>query len=54
MMQLQGSLSIEAMCGLAQVSRAGYYRSLREAAPEEEQMQVRAAIQEIALAHKRR
>ena len=53
-MQLQGILSIEAMCGLAQVSRAGFYRSLQAAAPEEEQMQVRAAIQEIALAHKRR
>ena len=27
-MSLQGSLSIERMCYLAQVSRAGFYRSL--------------------------
>jgi putative transposase len=54
MMQLQGSLSIERMCALAQVSRASYYRSLAETAPEEEEMQVRAAIQEIVLEHRRR
>ena len=29
-MSLQGSLSIERMCQLAQVSRAGFYRSLQE------------------------
>lgn len=42
------------MCALAGVSRAGYYRHLAEERPEEEQQLVRAAIQEIALAHKRR
>lgn len=53
-MQLQGGLSIERMCGLAQVSRAGFYRSLAEVSPDEEQLAVRAAIQEVVLAHRRR
>ena len=42
------------MCYLAQVSRASYYRHLVVAAPDEEKMAVRQAIQEIALAHHRR
>lgn len=42
------------MCRLAEVSRAGYYRNLLERHPEEEDVEVRAAIQEIALAHHRR
>jgi len=42
------------MCQQAGVSRAGYYRSLAEKHPDEEEQQVRAAIQEIALLHKRR
>lgn len=42
------------MCWLARVSRAGYYRSLLEQHPEEEEAEVRAAIQEIALGHHRR
>ena len=42
------------MCWLAGVSRAGYYRSLIEQHGEEEGMEVRAAIQEIAVAHQRR
>ena len=54
MMSLQGSLSIERMCKLAGVSRATFYRSLREQQPVEEDMEVRSAIQEIALAHRRR
>jgi putative transposase len=41
------------MCELAVVSRAGYYRHLAERAPDEEEMKVRAAIQEIALQHRR-
>jgi transposase InsO family protein len=36
------------------VSRAGYYRHLQEKAPEEEEMEVRAAIQEIFLHHRQR
>jgi putative transposase len=42
------------MCWLAGVSRAGYYRALRQQHPEEEDVEVRAAIQEIALQHHRR
>ena len=53
-MSLQGSLSIERMCELARVSRAGFYRSLREQRPVEEEMEVRSAIQQIALGHRRR
>jgi putative transposase len=53
-MPVQGSLSVERMCQLAQVSRAGYYRSFQERCPVEEQMQVRSAIQEIVVEHRRR
>ena len=53
-MSLQGSLSIERMCQLAQVSRAGFYRSLQEHQPVEEEMEVRSTIQQIVLAHRRR
>jgi putative transposase len=53
-MPLQGSLSIERMCQLAGVSRAGFYRSLQERAPVEEEMEVRSTIQAIAVEHRRR
>jgi len=53
-MPMQGSLSIERMCHLVEVSRAGFYRFLKERMPVEEDMEVRSAIQEIALAHRRR
>jgi putative transposase len=53
-MSLQGKLSIERMCQLAQVSRAGFYRSLQERLPEQEEMEVRATIQQIVLQHRRR
>jgi transposase InsO family protein len=53
-MPMQGSLSIERMCELANVSRAGFYRSLQEQAPLEESMEVRSAIQRTALEHRRR
>jgi transposase InsO family protein len=53
-MSLQGSLSIERMCQLAQVSRAGFYRWLPEPAPVKEEMEVRATIQQIVLEHRRR
>jgi len=52
-MSLQGSLSIERMCQLAQVSRAGFYRSWQERLPVEEEMEVRATIQQM-LEHRRR
>ena len=54
MMPLLGSLSIERMCQLAQVSRAGFYRSLQGGAPPQEDMEVRSAIQRIAVEHRRR
>ena len=53
-MSLQGSLSIERMCQLAQVSRAGFYRSLQESQPVKEEMEVRSTIQQIVLEHRRR
>ena len=53
-MSLQGNLSIERMCQLAQVSRAGFYRSLQERLPVEEEMEVRSTIQQIVLEHRRR
>jgi transposase InsO family protein len=53
-MRLQGSLSIERMCQLAGVSRSGFYRSLQERAPVEEDMEVRSVIQQIAVEHRRR
>ena len=53
-MSQQGSLSIERMCQLAPVSRAGFYRSLQESQPLDEEMAVRDEIQQIALAHRRR
>lgn len=53
-MSRQGPLSIEWMCHLAQVSRAGFYRSRQEHQPMEEEMAVRTAIQGIAVAHRRR
>jgi putative transposase len=54
MMPLQGSLSIERMCQLARVSRAGFYRSLQGRAPAHEEMEVRSTIQAIAVEHRRR
>jgi transposase InsO family protein len=45
---------VERMCQLAPVSRAGYYRSLQERAPVEEEMAVRSAIQQIVVEHRRR
>ena len=42
---MQGSLSIERMCQLARVSRAGFYRFLKEHVPREEETEVRSAIQ---------
>jgi putative transposase len=54
MMPVQGSLSIERMCQLAQVSRAGFYRSLQGRAPAQEDMEVRSTIQTIAVEHRRR
>ena len=51
---LQGNLSIERMCQLTQVSRAGFYRYLQVRVPVEAEMSMRSAIQEIALEHRQR
>jgi putative transposase len=53
-MSLQGSLSIERMCHLAQVSRAGFYRSLQACQPIQEEMELRSAMQQIVLEHRHR
>jgi putative transposase len=54
MMPMQGSLSIERMCELTRVSRASFYRSFRDQRPIEEEMEVRSAIQQVAVEHRRR
>jgi transposase InsO family protein len=53
-MSVQGKLTIERMCWLAGVSRAGFYRSLEERQPLAVEMEVRAEIQQIFTEHKRR
>jgi len=53
-MPLQGRLSIEHMCQLVAVSRRGFYRSLRQRAPAEEETEVQSLIQQIYLEHRRR
>jgi putative transposase len=54
MMPLQGNLNTERICQLSQVSRAGFYRYLKGRAAIDEEMEVRSAIQEIAMEHRRR
>jgi transposase InsO family protein len=53
-MLMQGSLSIERMCRVSGVSRASFYRSIEERMPVEEEMEVRATIQQIAVEHRGR
>jgi putative transposase len=53
-MQRQGNLSVERMCELSRVSRAGFYRYLKQRAPQLVKTEVRSAIQRIALEHRRR
>jgi putative transposase len=53
-MPVQGNLSIERMCELTRVSRASFYRSFRKQQPVEEELEVRSAIQQIAIEHRRR
>src|SRR5260370_36183037 len=50
-MSLQGGLSIERMCQLAGVSKAGFCRHLRSRDTHDEEMHVRSGIQSIALEH---
>jgi hypothetical protein len=51
---MQGSLSIERMCQIGQVSRASFYRSFKKEKPHEEDMEVRSEIEKIVLEHRRR
>lgn len=50
---MQGNLSIERMCYLAQVSRAGFYRKFQKQEPQQEELDLRSSIQEIFLEHHR-
>jgi putative transposase len=52
-MSLQGDLSVARMCQLAQVSRAGFYRFLKEQEPQQEELDLRSMIQQIFLEHRR-
>jgi len=49
----QGELTVERMCVLAGVSRAGYYRHFSVSAPRQEETAVRDAVQRVALANRR-
>ena len=53
-MSLATPIALERLCRLAQVSRAGFYRFLQPRHPGEEAMEVRNAIQQIVLEHRRR
>jgi transposase InsO family protein len=51
-MQGQGGLTIERMCELGRVSRAGFYRYWQQQEPKEEEMELRARMQQIVLTHR--
>jgi transposase InsO family protein len=51
-MQPQGELSVEWMCHSLQVSRAGFYRSLQQKEPDQEEMLLRDRLHAIALEHR--
>jgi putative transposase len=52
MVPVQGSLSVERMCQLAQISRAGFYHYLRAGWEAEEEIALRSAVQSIVLQHR--
>jgi transposase InsO family protein len=49
----QGDLTVEGMCMLAGVSRAGYYRHWASSMPRQEETAVRDLVQRTALANRR-
>ncbi len=49
----QGELTVERMCVLARVNRAGYYRHWASCAPRQEETAVRDAVQRLALENRR-
>lgn len=51
-MQGQAGLTIERMCQLGKVSRAGFYRGWQQHQPREEETAVRAQIQQCVLTHR--
>jgi hypothetical protein len=53
-MSVQGGLSIERMCRLGDVSRAGFYRSYEIKMPSEDELQLKGLVQEIVLEHRPR
>jgi putative transposase len=54
MMPVQGRLTIERMCQLAGVSRAGFYRWLQQREPVAADMELRSALQRIVIEHRGR
>ena len=52
-MRSAAHLSIESMCRLGQVSRAGFYRHWKVQEPRVEQTELRARMHQIVLAHRR-
>ena len=52
-MRSAAHLSIESMCRLGQVSRAGFYRHWKEREPRSEELELRGRMQQIVLAHRR-
>jgi putative transposase len=48
----QGELTVERMCVLAEVNRAGYYRHWAASAPRREETAVRDALQRVALKYR--
>ena len=51
-MESQGELTVVRMCGLAQISRAGFYRHWEAQEPRQEEMELREAIQQDWIAHR--
>jgi putative transposase len=51
-MRSQGQLSIQRMCELAGVSRAGFYRHWARQEPAAAETEIRAAVQRLALKHR--
>ena len=48
----QGEVTVERLCALAGISRAGYYRRWAQCAPRQEETAVRDVVQRVALANR--
>jgi putative transposase len=51
-MPVQGSIGVERMCQLAEVSRAGFYRYLRRGWQWEEEVALRSTVQDVVIDHR--